>query len=512
MTNVSRTRGHHRSFKLRGKYGKKGMIKTVAEEKTQNVALTALKFAGRWAARLLTGALLVVPIVASPVWAPFAYAAGKVARVAVLELLGKYVTTFMKDPSVLCRVIRTKLDKRRNPGADDRGMSVIGRDIVLSNERLEDDRKVEVALHWLVNKPWKRLGRAEIEPYFDYLESSYEDVQVIKSGIAVDKGQPVEMRKPSELVSNWLKAGGKKEGLVFLPYTYPGHFVGVVIDFTDERIEYYDSRGLTSKKCGFNSKSKDFNMRKELEQVSTKLFNRVNLIENKVRHQEDVHSCGIYISGLFERRAKGETFEVIMTEGKTHDEILDHRDTMAIELDGWWQKKKIEPDLDKLDTNYSNVTVMKKGIALTDTQQSVKPYQDLIEEQCRGKEEGLVFIPYTYPGHIGGVVIDFDKQQVECYDPRGITTENEYNKYNNKMWIMLEKVNRALFPDKKKPIVHNEQQVVVQNYTIYTREFFERRATGQSFEKVMESLETTPPLVNESPIADKTSITDEDDF
>lgn len=137
-----------------------------------------------------------------------------------------------------------------------------------------------------------------------------------------------------ELVSNFLHDLSSSEltnhdkEIVLIPVVLEGlfgdHIVAVVFDKAHNRVELYDSNGLTSKDHSESIRCSEENLK-----LSTLLVRiaqtygdeKTTLWENTKKHQYDCHNCGVYVLDYFERRLFGYSPDEITSKGRTFEEV-----------------------------------------------------------------------------------------------------------------------------------------------------------------------------------------------
>lgn len=97
---------------------------------------------------------------------------------------------------------------------------------------------------------------------------------------------------------------------------YVRHFVTIIIDFRDRRIEFYDSLGYTSKQYGAstiwgpNCEKGSCLTVEELVSACQSFYGFDDLVENDKFHQRDFNQCALFVfDRIYKRSIKGYTFE-----------------------------------------------------------------------------------------------------------------------------------------------------------------------------------------------------------
>ncbi len=114
----------------------------------------------------------------------------------------------------------------------------------------------------------------------------------------------------------------KKEGtkLLAVPVVIQGledHIVTFVVDFAKNRIEFYDSKGLTiqdrgdAKLLAKNSNGEIVTLRMVAEEMKTK-YGINTVVQNIEKHQYDCHNCGVYVSNYLTERVNETKMEDIV--------------------------------------------------------------------------------------------------------------------------------------------------------------------------------------------------------
>src|SRR5262249_31408617 len=107
---------------------------------------------------------------------------------------------------------------------------------------------------------------------------------------------------------------------VLVPVVVEGmvdHIVAVLYDREENRVELYDSKGLTSEdrlnehvRCAKDN----ITLKKVLNDVAEKYADKerpIKFWENTTKQQHDVHNCAIHVLDYYERRINGSTPDAI---------------------------------------------------------------------------------------------------------------------------------------------------------------------------------------------------------
>ena len=162
----------------------------------------------------------------------------------------------------------------------------------------------------------RMLGSSAIQEYGEYLESEYNT-------ISIDKRFCLPMPKSNDLQALLPKREDIKKDLQAFPVQIGKHIVCVMVNFTNQQIEYYDPQGLSVlDRADSRMASLPFTLKDFVDAVIEKYgFEHKKVLENTTIHQRDCHNCGVYVLDFIERRAKGYTFEKIIANGKNFSEV-----------------------------------------------------------------------------------------------------------------------------------------------------------------------------------------------
>ncbi len=114
--------------------------------------------------------------------------------------------------------------------------------------------------------------------------------------------------------------------LILVPVVMKGfpidHIVAVVYDRLNNRVELFDSKGLTSRDSTdpVRSAAKEEIHLEDVLRLVVDTYGDENstIIENSTQHQYDIHNCGIYVMDYFERRVVGQSHEAIVASPLTY--------------------------------------------------------------------------------------------------------------------------------------------------------------------------------------------------
>lgn len=131
------------------------------------------------------------------------------------------------------------------------------------------------------------------------------------------------------------------ERYIIYPFVFPpknamcfDHIVLIIIDQEEEKIYYYDSKGLTSddpERMGMFRDKPQFNMHKNLVQLASMLFKKCGeVIENVAIHQTDPVNCGVYVCKALERLYQGMSVPEALSYNPLEESISDARKRMGI--------------------------------------------------------------------------------------------------------------------------------------------------------------------------------------
>ncbi|MGZ3732872.1 MAG: Ulp1 family isopeptidase [Parachlamydiaceae bacterium] len=130
--------------------------------------------------------------------------------------------------------------------------------------------------------------------------------------------------------------------LLHIPYTfkgaysfYPSHIVVITLDKKNGQVQYYDPQALPPDHP--DRLHNNLNMLEALQQIRKQWEQDepgrlIEIVANPIIHQEDIHSCGVYIVDYINQRQDGKSFEFVCLHGKNAQEIIEERDEIARQI------------------------------------------------------------------------------------------------------------------------------------------------------------------------------------
>jgi hypothetical protein len=260
--------------------------------------------------------------------------------------LGEKSPTRFWNITKLWNTIKWKLSSEQsqtNPN-EKRVREVFNGDQLEKYEKLEP--QIKKVVDSLVNERGTYMGDAFVETYQNLVLKSKSSVSS-----TWPQGQKTTTDKFVNRVFSELKVNGqtcisdsKAHGdLTFIPFVYEGamsfypkHIVVVTLDRANGQIQYYDSQALPPDhpdRRGYAG----FDMLNALNQIREKWEaeepdREIQIVGNPIIHQEDIHSCGVYVCDYMKRRRDGETFESVCMKGKNNEQIIETRDQLAKDI------------------------------------------------------------------------------------------------------------------------------------------------------------------------------------
>ncbi len=143
------------------------------------------------------------------------------------------------------------------------------------------------------------LGTSAVSAYGRYLERQNPQLQFVESKVGGDRDLPNLQEQKTQIAIPVVLKGCLRD-----------HIVSIFVDTVSNRIEYYDSKGLTIQDRN------DPMLNHVLLEVLEKYGNKeTSVIENREKHQYDSHNCGVYVLDYFYRRTS-ESTESIFAKGR----------------------------------------------------------------------------------------------------------------------------------------------------------------------------------------------------
>ncbi len=155
------------------------------------------------------------------------------------------------------------------------------------------------ALYDLLNKGGRYHNPQAIATYLEAIKTNNIVIaNKLGDGISHTKGTL------SEIYDRYKDSIQETNSKLFaIPYDNSGHIVNIIVDFDKRRIEYFDPKGAS---CNApEAKKGDRDLRKEISDLSMKIFGAVRVLQNFKQYQTDHHNCGIWVAYHIRQRMDG---------------------------------------------------------------------------------------------------------------------------------------------------------------------------------------------------------------